>query len=137
MSGGNNYGIQLDGNGSLNATTLAFGPGARAETTIRQALPTSSELALLIKDLRVALTNAEAEPAMVATEGAEAVERADRADRLADAAAAATALAEEVERPDVADSRLRQLLHRVSESAGSITAVAQSVTAIRAALGLA
>jgi hypothetical protein len=127
MSGTGNYGIQIFQDGELTATSVAAGPHARAEVTIRPAARAAGpELALLVKDLRVALLTAESEPADSAA-----------APSLADASAIAATLAAEVKHPDVHDSRLRELLQGVSASAGCVTAVALAITALRTALNLA
>lgn len=127
MSGTRIEGIQMSGTGGISVGgSLAVGQNARAETTLLPAARTSGpELALLIRDLRTALRTAAGDPADTAA-----------AASLADASAVAVTLAQEVQRPDITESRLRQLLHRVTESAGCITSVAQAVTAIRTALNL-
>jgi hypothetical protein len=127
MSGAGNYGIQIFQDGELTATSVAAGPHARAEVTLRPAARADGpELALLVKDLRVALLNAETEPIDSAA-----------APSLADASAIAATLAAEIKKPNVHDSRLRTLLHQVGESAGCVTTVALAITALRTALNLA
>jgi len=126
MSSTGNSGIQVTG-GEIRALSVAAGPNARAEVTIRPAVRAAGpELALLVKDLRIALLNAEGEPTDCAA-----------APSLADASAIAATLAAEVKQPDVRDSRLRELLQGVSASAGCVTTVALAITALRTALNLA
>ena len=126
LSSTENYGIQIIGGGTLNATTIASGPDARAQTTVLSpARAAGPEIALLVKDLRVALLNAESEPVDSAA-----------AASLSDASAIAATLAAEVKQPDVRDSRLRELLQGVSASAGCVTTVALAITALRTALNL-